>query len=133
MDYDEPSKAKKSKSAPAPSSSGKRLKECPGCGEKVPLSLRECKTCDYQFTSKTMTSSANQGGSSFNSSADILNLRDRFPFEPEKVKRNNINLIIINDVLFLLFIYIYISPQHMINYIFIYSNIFLCYRMKKEV
>lgn len=57
----------------------KRTKECPGCGANVPLSVRECRLCDYQFTSKSML--VNQQTASQESSA----IRDRFPFEPERV------------------------------------------------
>ncbi|KAJ1424135.1 hypothetical protein B484DRAFT_398405, partial [Ochromonadaceae sp. CCMP2298] len=31
-----------------------RTKECPGCGAILALSVRECRLCDYQFTSKSM-------------------------------------------------------------------------------
>lgn len=56
----------------------KRTKECPGCGAILALSVRECRLCDYQFTSKSMlvtTQSAAQ---------ESTQIREKFPFEPER-------------------------------------------------
>ena len=58
----------------------KRTKECPGCGSVVPLSLRECRLCDYQFTSKSMI----MGGTTVQQESQSI--RDKFPFEPERVR-----------------------------------------------
>ena len=69
-------RAKKTAANP---SKTKRTKECPGCGAILALSVRECRLCDYQFTSKSMlvtTQSAAQ---------ESTQIRERFPFEPERV------------------------------------------------
>jgi len=58
----------------------KRSKECPGCGAVLPLSSRECRLCDYQFTSKSMTMNPQ---SQVQESAQV---REKFLFEPERVK-----------------------------------------------
>eukprot|EP01031_Cornospumella_fuschlensis_P038599 gene38600-46925_t len=55
-----------------------RKKECPGCGSQLPVSARECKSCDYQFTSKSML--VNQQSAI----QESLSIRDKFPFEPER-------------------------------------------------
>lgn len=57
----------------------KRTKECPGCGAKHTLSVKECNLCDYQFTSKSMLMS-NQSAAE-----ESQSIRDKFPFEPERV------------------------------------------------
>ncbi|RYH29876.1 hypothetical protein EON65_07025 [archaeon] len=56
-----------------------RKKECPGCGNHLAVSARECKSCDYQFTSKSML--VNQQSAIQESQS----IRDKFPFEPERV------------------------------------------------
>ena len=61
------------------SQKGKRTKECPGCGAVLNLSVRECRLCDYQFTSKSL-SNTNQSAAQESSQ-----IRERFPFEPERV------------------------------------------------
>lgn len=58
-----------------------RIKECPGCGAHVSLSTRECMHCDYQFTSKSMTVSQ------ASAAEESESIRDRFPFEPERVSK----------------------------------------------
>jgi ribosomal protein L37AE/L43A len=60
-------------------SKSKRTKECPGCGSLVAISLRECRFCDYQFTSKSLL--VNQQSAAQESQT----IRDKFPFEPERV------------------------------------------------
>jgi hypothetical protein len=62
------------------SSTKKRTKECPGCGAVVNLSLRECRLCDYQFTSKSMI----MGGTTVQQESQSI--REKFPFEPERVR-----------------------------------------------
>ena len=61
----------------------KSLKECPGCGTKLSVAMKQCNSCDYQFTSKSMLmlNSMNQQSVAEESQA----IRDRFPFEPERV------------------------------------------------
>lgn len=61
------------------SGKSKRVKECPGCGANVAVSTKECRFCDYQFTSKSLL--VNQQSAAQESQA----IRDRFPFEPERV------------------------------------------------
>lgn len=60
-------------------SKAKRVKECPGCGANVAVSTKECRFCDYQFTSKSLL--VNQQSAAQESQS----IRDRFPFEPERV------------------------------------------------
>jgi hypothetical protein len=60
-------------------SGGKRLKECPGCSAMLPLPTKECDYCDYVFTSRSMLSTAQ------NAVVESQNIRDIFPFEPERV------------------------------------------------
>jgi hypothetical protein len=62
------------------SSTKKRTKECPGCGAVVNLSLRECRLCDYQFTSKSMI----MGSTTVQQESQSI--REKFPFEPERVR-----------------------------------------------
>lgn len=57
----------------------KRTKECPGCGAILGLSIRECRLCDYQFTSKSMSMTAQSVAQ------ESIQIRERFPFEPERV------------------------------------------------
>jgi hypothetical protein len=59
--------------------SSKKTKECPGCGAVLAISVRECRLCDYQFTSKSMLMSQQS------IIQESLQVRDRFPFEPERV------------------------------------------------
>lgn len=63
----------------ASTKSVKRTKECPGCGTVVSVSVRECRLCDYQFTSKSLGSAALTA-----QQQESQSIRDRFPFEPEK-------------------------------------------------
>lgn len=65
---------------------GKRLKECPGCSAMLPLPTKECDYCDYVFTSRSMLSTAQ------NAVVESQNIRDIFPFEPERVSVNKILL-----------------------------------------
>ena len=58
----------------------KRTKECPGCGAKHAVAVKECNLCDYQFTSKSMLQS-NQSAAE-----ESQTIRDKFPFEPERVR-----------------------------------------------
>lgn len=67
------------KKASAGPTKSKRSKECPGCGATVALSVRECGLCDYQFTSKSMSNTA------LSAAQESANIRDKFPFEPERV------------------------------------------------
>lgn len=60
----------------------KRTKECPGCGATVSLSVRECRLCDYQFTSKSMLVGQQTA------IQESQSIRDFFPFEPERVRIN---------------------------------------------
>lgn len=64
----------------ASASKAKKTKECPGCGANVAISLRECRSCDYQFTSKSMLVEQ------ISVVQESQSIRDKFPFEPEKVK-----------------------------------------------
>lgn len=57
----------------------KRTKECPGCGAHVAVAVRECRLCDYQFTSKSMLVTQETAAQ------ESLDIRDKFPFEPERV------------------------------------------------
>lgn len=59
---------------------GKRTKECPGCGAVLSFSARECDLCDYQFTSKSMIQSAQAA------QQESVHIREKFPFEPERVR-----------------------------------------------
>lgn len=56
----------------------KRTKECPGCGAMLAISIRECRLCDYQFTSKSMAVSTQS------TAQESEQIRERFPFEPER-------------------------------------------------
>lgn len=67
------------KRTPGGNGKAKRVKECPGCGANVAVSTKECRFCDYQFTSKSLL--VNQQSAAQESQA----IRDRFPFEPERV------------------------------------------------
>ena len=57
----------------------KKSKDCPGCGAVLPLACRECRLCDYQFTSKSMTVS-NQS-----QTLESTQIREKFLFEPDRV------------------------------------------------
>lgn len=57
---------------------GARTKECPGCGAKLGVSIKECSYCDYAFTSRSMlvaTTTVEE---------ESANIRSRFAFEPER-------------------------------------------------
>ena len=56
-----------------------RVKECPGCGAMLPTAMKECSHCDYLFTSKSMLVTAQS------SMEESQSIRDKFPFEPERV------------------------------------------------
>ena len=56
-----------------------RAKDCPGCGANLPISTKECSHCDYQFTSKSMLVSQQSAMEESNT------IREKFPFEPERV------------------------------------------------
>lgn len=58
----------------------KKSKDCPGCGAVLPLACRECRLCDYQFTTKTMTTT-NQS-----QTAESTQIREKFLFEPDRVR-----------------------------------------------
>ena len=58
-----------------------RAKECPGCGAMVGISTKQCGSCDYLFTSKSMLLL----NSSVTAADESKSIRDRFPFEPERV------------------------------------------------
>jgi hypothetical protein len=60
----------------------KRTKECPGCGNIVAISTKECRSCDYQFTSKSLLTGLQSATQESN------NIRELFPFEPERVRAN---------------------------------------------
>jgi hypothetical protein len=66
------------KRATGSASKVKRTKECPGCGANVPVSTRECRLCDYQFTSKSMNATSQSAVQ------ESVQIRERFPFEPER-------------------------------------------------
>jgi len=68
------------KKATGSASKTKRTKECPGCGAILALSVRECRLCDYQFTSKSMLVSTQSAAQ------ESTQIRERFPFEPERVR-----------------------------------------------
>ena len=70
--------SKKKKSSAVKEDRKSKRKECPGCGASVNISIKECKFCDYQFTSKSLTSGANA------IQAESLFIRETFPFEPER-------------------------------------------------
>ena len=57
-----------------------RAKDCPGCGAVLPISTKECSHCDYQFTSKSMLVSQQSAIEESNT------IREKFPFEPERVR-----------------------------------------------
>ena len=57
---------------------GARQKECPGCGAKVGVSIRECNYCDYTFTSRSMLVASSTA------EEESASIRSRFPFEPER-------------------------------------------------
>ena len=58
-----------------------RMKDCPGCGASVSVSTKQCQSCDYLFTSKSMLMVT-----SVQTAADeSKSIRDKFPFEPERV------------------------------------------------
>ncbi len=59
--------------------SGKKVKECPGCGQMLANATKECMYCDYVFNSKSLLTSVQSAA------AESAFLRDRFPFEPERV------------------------------------------------
>ena len=59
-----------------------RTKECPGCSAVFAVSTKECIYCDYQFTSRSMLT--NQ----YTATEESCFIRDRFPFEPERVNIN---------------------------------------------
>jgi len=71
---------KRSSTAPKPKGQGRmRTKECPGCKAMLAVSTKECLYCDYQFTSRSMLQ--NQ----YSATEESSFIRDRFPFEPERV------------------------------------------------
>ena len=63
-----------------------RAKDCPGCGANLPISTKECSHCDYQFTSKSMLLSQQSAIDESNT------IREKFPFEPERVSESIISL-----------------------------------------
>jgi hypothetical protein len=76
LDSSEDEKAEKKRKASA--GKLKRTKECPGCGAVLGGALRQCTLCDYQFTSKSMIVSA------ASIAQESVEVRERFPFEPER-------------------------------------------------
>jgi hypothetical protein len=64
-----------------PATGKSRTKECPGCGSRLPISVKVCTSCDYLFTSKSMLMAASQQSVEEESQT----IRDKFPFEPERV------------------------------------------------
>jgi hypothetical protein len=58
-----------------------RTKECPGCGSKLSVSIKQCPSCDYQFTSKSML----MLNSSQSIEEESQSIREKFLFEPERV------------------------------------------------
>jgi hypothetical protein len=56
---------------------GARTKECPGCGAKVGVSLKECTYCDHLFTVAKERSVEVQ-------KEEAQNIREKFNFEPER-------------------------------------------------
>ena len=63
-----------------PKKSGARTKECPGCGAKVGVSIKECNYCDHMFTAKSaLTTQDNK-----TAVEEAAAIRERFMFEPEK-------------------------------------------------
>lgn len=79
-DQDDDLRRRKSSSA-VKGRKGSRNKECPGCGSSLPTSIKQCPSCDYQFTSKSMLMLTSNQTNADESQA----IRDRFPFEPERV------------------------------------------------
>lgn len=79
---------RRAKKANAGAAKSKRNKECPGCGAMLALSVRECGLCDYQFTSKSMSNTA------LSAAQESQNIREKFPFEPERVSTNPSSLLI---------------------------------------
>ncbi len=59
-----------------------RSKECPGCGTNLSVSIKQCPSCDYQFTSKSML----MVNSTQTAAEESKSIRKRFPFEPERVR-----------------------------------------------
>ena len=64
--------------------SGKKVKECPGCSQMLANATKECMYCDYVFNSKSLLASVQSAA------AESAFLRDRFPFEPERVSISEI-------------------------------------------
>ena len=59
---------------------GARTKDCPGCGAKVGISVKECAYCDHLFTSKSQLNNQTQALAA----EESLGIRERFHFEPER-------------------------------------------------
>lgn len=78
-EYDSDNPKKKKTKERVSTGKTKRTKECPGCGAKHSLAVKECSSCDYQFTSKSLLQ-LNQSAAE-----ESQNIRERFPFEPERV------------------------------------------------
>lgn len=81
--YDDEPKPKRKTEKKAVEGRGKkaRTKECPGCGAALTLAMKQCSSCDYQFTSKSMLMS------STTAAEESQMIRERFPFEPERVSQ----------------------------------------------
>ena len=57
-----------------------RTKQCPGCGASCPSALKECGSCDYRFTSKSLSMQY----SAASLADESKEIQERFPFEPER-------------------------------------------------
>lgn len=67
----------------------KKTKPCPQCGSRVGPAVKECLSCDYKFTSKSVSAVAASAPSFSNlprttQTNESLFIRSRFPFEPER-------------------------------------------------
>lgn len=70
---------KKAKKAGTQYNRGRGVKECPACGAQVQISTKTCAYCDYSFSAKSLVSNVTAEDES-------ANIRERFPFEPERVR-----------------------------------------------
>ena len=67
----------------------KHSKECPGCGTKLSQAIKQCPSCDYTFTSKSMLMLSSGSSGALSALEESKAIRDKFPFEPERVSYYN--------------------------------------------
>lgn len=73
------STTKKAKKSSSQYNRGRGVKECPACGGSVPIATKTCTHCDYSFSAKSLVSS-------LTAEDESASIRERFPFEPERVR-----------------------------------------------